>query len=316
MNKIICITGSDGLIGTSLCEYFLSNGNTVIGIDDLSRYGNIVRPHHNHKNFRYLKDDVKEIKSTGLEGVDVFIHCAYEAGGINWWNHDHELYYRRNRAISLSVIDFLKVSNIPWIVWMSSSQVYENTINFPTAEDDVNKYPPTSGYAREKLQSEQDIMNCSLASKTTILRLFNVVGGEELKCSTNDRGHVVIDLARKIKRSGGIRPIILQGDGQQKRSFTMNIDMMDAVGKIVLNENNVCGIFNICGSEEITIETLAQRLWNCCWSTDPIIEFDNRLIESDVSRRVGDNKLIQKNIEWQPANNWSLVFKKIMQEVQ
>ena len=89
MQKTIGITGSQGLIGSCLCSHFLAKGHTVIGIDNLSRYGEVERNHDHGKNFTLLKLDVRELKEEHIQNIDVFIHCAYESGGINWWNH-HE----------------------------------------------------------------------------------------------------------------------------------------------------------------------------------------------------------------------------------
>ena len=94
--KKILITGSDGLIGSNLSKYLLNKKYYVIGIDDQSRYGNVVREHHNLDNFSFIKDSILNVDlSQIVSDVDTVIHCAYHAGGINYWNHNEDQYYKK-----------------------------------------------------------------------------------------------------------------------------------------------------------------------------------------------------------------------------
>ena len=47
----ILVTGSQGFIGTYLCKELLDRGHKVIGVDDFSKYGTVLRPHDTHPNF-------------------------------------------------------------------------------------------------------------------------------------------------------------------------------------------------------------------------------------------------------------------------
>ena len=62
MQKTIGITGSQGLIGSCLCSHFLAKGHTVIGIDNLSRYGEVERNHDHEKKDSKKKSEVKTAK--------------------------------------------------------------------------------------------------------------------------------------------------------------------------------------------------------------------------------------------------------------
>ena len=106
--KKIVITGSDGLIGSNLSKHFLSQGHSVIGIDNQSRYGDISREHHTHKNFKFIINSVLDINANNLPTeIDLFIHCAYDIGGINYWNHNESELYSNNRSISLAIMSLL-----------------------------------------------------------------------------------------------------------------------------------------------------------------------------------------------------------------
>ena len=55
---IVLVTGSQGFIGSYLCERLLSDGHNVIGIDNYSKYGKIVRAHDKHPNFVFYEEDM------------------------------------------------------------------------------------------------------------------------------------------------------------------------------------------------------------------------------------------------------------------
>ena len=56
--KKVLVTGSQGFIGTYICNELLSNGYTVVGIDNYSKYGKLNRPHDNHNNFTFYELNV------------------------------------------------------------------------------------------------------------------------------------------------------------------------------------------------------------------------------------------------------------------
>ena len=56
----ILITGSQGFIGTYICEELLKHDYDVVGVDDYSKYGKVVRNHDNHPNFKFNEFDVTD----------------------------------------------------------------------------------------------------------------------------------------------------------------------------------------------------------------------------------------------------------------
>ena len=54
----VIVTGSQGFIGSYLCNELLDNGHHVVGIDNYSKYGEVSRPHDSHKNFHLIKEDI------------------------------------------------------------------------------------------------------------------------------------------------------------------------------------------------------------------------------------------------------------------
>jgi len=45
----VLVTGSQGFIGSYVCGELLGNDYEVIGVDNFSKYGKVVRSHDNHQ---------------------------------------------------------------------------------------------------------------------------------------------------------------------------------------------------------------------------------------------------------------------------
>ena len=114
-----------------------------------------------------------------------------------------------------------------------------------------------------------------------------MIGKEELHTPGDGRGHVVVDLAKKIADCEGVRPITLQGNGRHTRTFTTIEDLVGAVS--VLADRIQQGTFNVCGDRELSIADLAAMMWRITYDTAPMIQWDNREVDRDVRRRIGSS---------------------------
>ena len=55
----VMVTGSEGFIGGYIVKELMSKGHEVIGIDNLSKYGKIVRDHSESENYTFYQRDIK-----------------------------------------------------------------------------------------------------------------------------------------------------------------------------------------------------------------------------------------------------------------
>ena len=51
MPKSVLLTGSQGFIGSYIAKELLEHDYTVVGVDNFSKYGKVIRSHDKHKNF-------------------------------------------------------------------------------------------------------------------------------------------------------------------------------------------------------------------------------------------------------------------------
>ena len=59
--KKVLVTGSEGFIGGYIVKELIRQGYYVIGIDNLSKYGKIIRNHSDSKFYEFHQGDVKNI---------------------------------------------------------------------------------------------------------------------------------------------------------------------------------------------------------------------------------------------------------------
>ena len=75
----LLITGGAGFIGSNLCEYFVSKGDEVVCLDNLStgfmhNISNLI----DKTNFNFIKGDIRDIDTCreAIKGCDVVLHQA------------------------------------------------------------------------------------------------------------------------------------------------------------------------------------------------------------------------------------------------
>ena len=84
--KTVVVTGSQGFIGSYICQELLDNGYKVVGIDNFSKYGRVKRPHDDHSNFEFIMSDairIDEIMRLRHRKFHCLVACAAMIGGIS-----------------------------------------------------------------------------------------------------------------------------------------------------------------------------------------------------------------------------------------
>ena len=101
------ITGSEGFICGYLVENLLSNGHSVVGVDNFSKYGEIRRSYADHPNYTFINGDVCDanLLKDHLHDCDHLVASAAKIGGISYF---HEYAYdlmAENERIMASTFD-------------------------------------------------------------------------------------------------------------------------------------------------------------------------------------------------------------------
>ena len=56
----VLVTGAAGFIGGYLVEELLGRGDTVVGVDNLSKYGPVRKSFQDHERYQLIEGDAKD----------------------------------------------------------------------------------------------------------------------------------------------------------------------------------------------------------------------------------------------------------------
>ncbi|MCK9477850.1 MAG: NAD-dependent epimerase/dehydratase family protein, partial [Candidatus Muirbacterium halophilum] len=274
----ILVTGSAGFIAGYVIQKLLDEGNFVVGIDNFSKYGKTVKSYDNHPNYKFIESDAKntDVLKELLIDCDQMLCLAALVGGISYF---HEFPYdiiSENEKITAASFDSaiwaFKNYNLKKINIVSSSMVYENSIIFPSKEDDIYKIPPPlSSYGFQKLSCEYFARAAyeQYGLPYTIIRPFNCVGTGESKAIAEANiksgnvlltmSHVVPDIIKKILL--GQNPLHIFGDGSQIRYFTYGEDIARGVLLCLQKKQALNQAFNLSSNKSMSILELSEIIW-------------------------------------------------------
>src|ERR687891_448631 len=84
----VLVTGSAGFIGGYIVERLLEGGYTVVGLDDLSKYGPVRKSYDDHPDYHFVTGDARDVDlvtDLALE-CDHFVAGAALIGGIAYFH--------------------------------------------------------------------------------------------------------------------------------------------------------------------------------------------------------------------------------------
>lgn len=299
----ILVTGSAGFICGYLVEELLSNGHTVVGIDNFSKYGEVKKSYDNHPNYHFTKGDVKdlELMKKLIEDCDQVLAAAAMIGGISYFHEQaYELLAENERIMGATfdaAIWAFKNKKLKKINVLSSSMVYESATTYPSKEGDERIIPPPlSTYGFQKLACEYYCQGAWEQYKLpyTVIRPFNCVGTGEKRAlcdaeifSGNVKlamSHVVPDLVQKIVK--GQDPLHILGSGQQIRHYTYAGDLARGIRLCIESPNSVNESFNLSTPVSTTVLELAEAIWKKINPDKPFSYVSDTPFEYDVQKRV------------------------------
>jgi UDP-glucose 4-epimerase len=320
----ILITGGAGFIGSHLCEACLARGHEVYVIDDLST-GYIDNIRHLSENeatrarFFFTEASILDAEPLNtLVGIcDAVYHLA-AAVGVRYIL-DNPLQSIRTNILGtervLETCDRFKKK----VLLTSSSEVYGKHAHAPLTETDNIVYGPSSkfrwSYAASKLMDEFTALAYFRTNglPAIVTRLFNTVGPRQ----TGAYGMVIPRLTEQALEG---EPLTVYGDGRQTRTFTYVADVVEALMALMETPKAAGELFNIGGTEEITIEALARRIIKITGSTSTIrfIPYNEAFPEDfeDMQRRVPDIEKIKTFTGFHPRTNLDTILTKVTEHIR
>lgn len=250
----ILVTGAAGFIGFHLSKRLLSQGHTVIGIDNVNDYYDVnlkfdrlkelginredaILFHKDcksitQKKFKFLRINLenKEELSNLFENERFDIVCNLAAqAGVRYSIENPDAYIQSNVVGFLNILECCRHNDIKYLLYASSSSVYGANKQVPFKTSDVVDNP-ISLYAATKKSNELMAHTYShlYDLKTTGLRFFTVYG----PWGRPDMAPMLF--ANAISKN---EPIKVFNHGDMSRDFTFIDDIIDGIIILVNNFN-------------------------------------------------------------------------------
>lgn len=300
----ILVTGGAGFIGSHFSESALKAGHEVFVIDDLST-GSIENIEHLKPNphFHYYLDSVtnRQLLRELIDKCHVVVHLA-AAVGVQLIVESPVNTIETNIYGTELVLQYASIKKKK-VLLASTSEVYGKSAKETFSEDDDLVMGATTkgrwSYACSKAIDEFLAIAYWKERKlpVVVVRLFNTIGPRQ----SGQYGMVVPRFVRAALRN---EPIHVYGTGQQTRCFTNVTDVVHALKLLLAKEQAVGEIFNIGGTEQISIEALAHKIKTMTNSQSEIVHvpYDQAYAEGfeDMLRRVPDVSKLQRYIGFVP----------------
>lgn len=254
MARILC-TGAAGFIGSYICKGLITQGHTVIGVDDLSGGALENLPRQPHPLFSFYKVDLNHYADIqevfAANRPEIVYHCASCAReGASEFQPRHITY--SNLMASLTTFELAIQYSVKKIVFTSSCSVYgENKTPFE------ERYPrrPVDPYGINKAATEHclEVLAETHGFQWTILRPHNVVGcGQAIDRYRNVAAIFINSILRD-------EPLYLFGEGHVRAFSNIKDSMLSFLRAADLDEKLNKQIINVGGKEPVSIQGFAEE---------------------------------------------------------
>ena len=303
-NQTFFLTGGAGFIGSHLTEAILAGGDRVLAIDNLST-GSMDNVTHflGHPNHRFEQASITDrgVMERMASEADVIVHLA-AAVGVKLIV-EHPVQTIETNVMGTEEILRVALRNKCRVLIASTSEVYGKGSKFPFAEEDDVLLGATSksrwAYAASKMVDE--FLGLAYWREFGLdvvpFRLFNTIGPRQ----TGQYGMVV---PRFIRQALGGEPITVYGDGSQRRCFCDVRDVVPAILGLAGHSDAPGRVYNIGGTEEVSIQELAERVVEMTGSDSQItkVPYSEAYAPGfeDMERRVPDTERIHELLGWKP----------------
>lgn len=290
--KRVLITGAAGFLGSHLCDRFIDEGFSVIGMDNLIT-GDLKNIEHLFKKaeFEFYHHDVT--KFVHVPGrVDFIMHFASPASPIDYL----KIPIQTLKVGSLGTHNLLglaKQKNARILI-ASTSEIYGDPLVHPQSESyygNVNTIGPRGVYDEAKRFQESITMAYHRfhGLETRIARIFNTYGP---RMRLND-GRVIPAFIGQALRG---EDLTVFGDGKQTRSFCYVSDQVDGLYRLLMSDYTQP--VNIGNPDEITILEFAEEIIKLTGTNQKIVFKD--LPKDDPLQRQPDITRATEILGWEP----------------
>ena len=288
----VLITGAAGFLGSHLCDRFLAEGHSVVGLDNfVTGHPDNVAHLLGDSRFEFIRHDISTYTYVPGELGGV-LHFASPASPIDYL----ELPIQTLKVGSLGTHNALGLAKAKGARFFlaSTSEVYGDPLVHPQTETywgNVNPVGPRGVYDEAKRFAEAITMayHTYHGVDTRIIRIFNTYGP---RMRPRD-GRVVSNF---IVQALSGEPLTIYGDGSQTRSFCYASDEVDGIYKLFMHGD--ANPTNIGNPDEYTVRQLAELVVELTGTSAPIVH--EPLPVDDPKVRKPDITRARQMLGWEP----------------
>ncbi|MCA9866602.1 MAG: SDR family oxidoreductase [Anaerolineales bacterium] len=293
----VLITGAAGFLGSHLCDRFIAEGHTVVGMDNLitGSMDNIAHL-YGHDQFSFIKHNVSQyIYVPGP--LDAVLHFASPASPNDYLEHPIPT-LKVGSLGTHNTLGLAKQKGARFLL-ASTSEVYGDPKVNPQPESywgHVNPIGPRGVYDEAKRFAEAITMAYHRyhGLETRIVRIFNTYGP---RMRLND-GRAVPNFIYQALTN---QPITVYGRGQQTRAYQYYSDLIEGIYRLLLSEEPMP--VNIGNPDmEMSVMELAEMMVRLANSDSEIVciePTDDRIVDDPQVRRP-DITRARTILGWEP----------------
>jgi UDP-glucose 4-epimerase len=286
----VLITGGAGFLGAALANRLVTEGHTVLVLDDFTAGD----PRRLAPDVLLTRGDVKDVPKlwTLLQNVGCVYHLAARVRVPESVHYPSD-YNDVNVGGTVSLMQAMRDTGVRRVVFASSAALYGEQDQQPVSETQPPK--PDSPYGVSKIAAEYYLstLGALYNIETVSLRIFNAYGpGQDLPPSYPP---VIPHMLRQAQTGGSL---VVFGDGHQTRDFVYVDDVVDALLTAATASDVNRAVINIGSGQEISIRDLAARVTRATGTRVNVLY--NQEQSSGVSRLVASVSRAKELLGWAP----------------
>lgn len=299
--KKALVLGGGGFIGSHLVTRLKALNYWVRAVD-------LKYPEYNTTTAdEFIIGDLRKVSvcQKAMKGIDEVYQLAADMGGAGYiFTGENDANVMHNSAtINLNILDAMVKKGVKKVFYSSSACIYPEHNQLdpdnPNCEES-SAYPanPDSEYGWEKLFSERLYLayQRNYGLEAHVARFHNIFGIEGTWRGGKEKAPAAI--CRKVAETPEGESFDIWGDGKQTRSFLYIDECIDGILRLM--NSNFSGPVNIGSDEMITINNLALMAIGISGKK---LEIKNIAGPLGVRGRNSDNRLIAKELGWQPSQS-------------
>lgn len=284
------ITGVAGFLGSALANALVTDGHSVIGIDDLSAGD----PNKLVSGVQFNRADVNDRPKLWslLQEVDCVYHLAARVIVPESILYPRE-YNQVNVGGTVTLMEAMRDVGVRRVVFISSGTVYGNQPILPVTEDAIPN--PRSPYAVSKLAAEFYVKSIGSlwGIETVNLRVFNAYGPGQRRPPVHTP--VIPGMLRQAWENG---TIVIHGDGNQTRDYVYRDDVVSAMTAASIAPDINQLTINVGSGTEMSIRDLSKMVIEVTGGHPEIVY--NPRNEGGLSRLCADISLAREKLGYEP----------------